>query len=56
MKKVYTIAMEENDITSDIIFETSIQAELAAIADGMRVFSFIWDGVDIRSAINIEEI
>lgn len=56
MQKSYTIAESENDICTDILFETSLAADMSASMQSLKAFSFVWDGVDAQSITNIEEI
>lgn len=56
MIKSYTIASGEEDICTDILFESSLRADMEATFRNMKAFSFIWDGEDAKSITNVEEI
>lgn len=52
----YTIGQHKEDICTDIIFDSKLEAMNEAICHNSLAFKFEWDGIDAQSIINVEEL
>lgn len=52
----FTIAFGEEDLCTDILYQSQEQAVSAAVENDVSAFKFEWDGVDAQTMTSIEKI